>query len=81
VLAAGLRPVEAVLATAGVQGAERFGWKGPFPEIAPTAKEPAERLTDEIIARLYAEVLDETAAASLADLVDAAKAHLDAPVG
>jgi hypothetical protein len=81
VLAAGLRPVEAVLATAGVQGAERFGWKGPFPDIAPAAKEPAERLTDEIVARLYSEVLDETAVASLADLVDAAKAHLDAAAG
>lgn len=81
VMAAGLRPVEAVLATAGVQGAERFGWKGPFPEVAPAAKEPAERLTDDIVARLYSEVLDETAAASLADLVDSAKAHLDATAG
>jgi hypothetical protein len=81
VMAAGLRPVEAVLATAGVQGAERFGWKGPFPEVAPAAKEPAERLTDDIVARLYSEVLDETAAASLAELVEAAKAHLDATAG
>lgn len=81
VMAAGLRPIEAVLATAGTQGAERFGWKGPFPEVAPTAKEPAERLTDDILTRLYADVLDDTAMASLADLVDAAKAHLDAAAG
>lgn len=78
VVASGLSPLDAVLATGGTAAAERFGWQGPFADVPATAKLDAERLTDEMTARLCRAVLDETELAELAQLVLAARAHLDA---
>lgn len=78
VIATGLTPLEAVLATGGAAAAERFGWAAPFPEVDAAAKEAAERLTDDLMARLCAAVLSEAELSELARLVVAARTHLDA---
>lgn len=78
VVASGLTPLEAVLATNGAAGAERFGWTGPFPEVAASAKEGAEAATDAIMARLAASALSETELDELVALVERARLHLDA---
>lgn len=78
VVASGLTPLEAVLATNGAAGAERFGWTGPFADVDSTAKEAAESLTDEIVARLYRSVLDDAGISELAALVADARRHADA---
>lgn len=78
VVAAGLSPLDAVLATGGVTAAERFGWSGPFHDVAPDAKERAEALTDDIMTTLCAAVLSDDELAELAELAHAARAHLDA---
>lgn len=69
VAASGLTPLEAVIATGGEENAHRFGWPGPYPVTARSAKEPAELLTDRVLARLYGELLDRAEAAELATLV------------
>lgn len=74
VVAAGLGPLAAVLATGGEENATRFGWPGPFPPVAVGAKASAEQLTDEVLTRLYAEVLDEGEAAELVGLAKALRA-------
>jgi hypothetical protein len=74
VVAAGLGPLAAVLATGGEENATRFGWPAPFPQVDPTAKAAAERLTDEVLARLYGEVLTEAEAHELVGLVKALRA-------
>ena len=78
VVAAGMTPLEAVLATGGTAAAERFGWNAPFTEADAAARQRAERLTDDLMTRLCSAVLDEGELAELADLVAAARAHLDA---
>ena len=69
VVASGLTPLRAVLASGGEENAHRFGWPQPYPGVARSAKEPAEVLTDGVLARLYGEVLDEAQAAELVRLV------------
>lgn len=76
VVASGLKPVEAVLATGGEENARRFGWPEPFPAVGPQAKERAEALTDEILAGLYAQVLSADEARELVALVTALRSHL-----
>ena len=78
VVAAGLTPLEALLATSGAEGGQRFGWSGPFADVGADLKRPAEDLTDAIVARLYASALDDDALAEFVSLVEAARAHLDA---
>ncbi|MFZ9628598.1 MAG: SCO6745 family protein [Ilumatobacteraceae bacterium] len=78
VVSSGLTPLEAVLATAGTAGAERFGWTGPFPDVAADAKAAAELLTDQIVARCYRSVLGDAEIDELATLVAAARSHVDA---
>lgn len=78
VVASGLTPLEAVLATGGAAGAERFGWTAPFPDVAASAKEGAEAATDTIMARLAAAAMSETELDELVALVEGAHAHLDA---
>ena len=77
VLASGLSPVEAVLASNGVAGAERFGWVGPFPDVAPDAKAGAEALTDDLVEGLYRSVLSDAEIDEFATLVSAARDHAD----
>ncbi len=71
VVTAGLGPLAAVLATGGEENARRFGWPEPFPPVATAAKAPAEQLTDEVLARLYSEVLTDAEAHELVGLVKA----------
>lgn len=77
VLASGLSPRDAVLATNGEEGAQRFGWEAPFPSVDRSAKDSAERLTDDIMTRLCTSVLDDAGLARLATLVRDAQAHVD----
>ena len=74
VVATGLGPLAAVLATGGEENARRFGWPEPFPSIAAAAKVPAEQLTDQVLCRLYAEVLTLAELAELATLARALRA-------
>jgi len=76
VLASGLHPRDAVLATGGAENAKRFGWPEPFPDVEPAAKQPAEDLTDQLLAGLYASVLSEAEIAELATLATALQAHM-----
>lgn len=76
VVASGLAPVEAVLATGGEENAQRFGWAGPFAEVAPDAKHAAEALTDRIVARLYGAVLSDDEGAELVGLVRDMRKHM-----
>ena len=68
VAASGLTPLQAVLATGGEENANRFGWPRPYTDVAPAVKESAELLTDQVLARLYSEVIDEAEAGELANL-------------
>jgi hypothetical protein len=81
VVASGLTPLEAVLATAGTAGAERFGWTGPFADVSASAKGPAERVTDDIVTRCYRSALDDAEIDEFATLVDGLRTHLDAAAG
>ena len=78
VVASGLPPLHAVLATGGEENAIRFGWSPPFPIVTSADKAPAEELTDRVLAGLYAAVLSPEEAAELAELVRAAVAHIGA---
>jgi hypothetical protein len=80
VIASGITPLDAVLAAGGAAAAERFGWQGPFTDVPTTAKQLAERLTDEMMARLCGAVLTDDELQELTGLVLAARAHLDAVV-
>lgn len=75
VRAAGLSPLEAVLAGAGGAGnATFFGWPEPYPEVSErvrSARAEAERLTSELVAPAYAG-LTAAAAAELDDLLRSA---------
>ena len=78
VVASGLAPLHAVLATGGEENAMRFGWSPPFPNVTAADKVPAEELTDRVLAGLYAAVLSADESAELAQLVRAAAAHVGA---
>jgi hypothetical protein len=83
VIAEGLHPMEAVLASGGEATAQRFGWQGPFPEIEPlrATRAAAEARTDVIMEQLVASVLSEDEAAELAQLVAAMRSHMDTATG
>jgi len=77
VVAHGMSPLSAILAnpgSAGVAEAERFGWKGPFPdkESLVSTFASAEALTDQLMAR-HLEVLSEAELDRLARLLQQAK--------
>lgn len=76
VLASGLSPRDAVLASGGTAHAELFGWRGPFPDVDPTRRDAAEDLTDEYVERLYRSVLTDDEIAELVDLVTRLQTHL-----
>lgn len=78
VVASGLTPLEAVLATSGPEAGQRFGWSGPFADVPASAKDAAEALTDSIVAQLYSSSLGPAELDEFVALVEAAKAHLDA---
>lgn len=78
VLAAGLTPLQAILAGPGGEGnAAFFGWPGPYEDVSGLAatRAAAEVTTDTLADRAYA-VLDDTEQAELADLLDKAVAHV-----
>jgi hypothetical protein len=77
-LAAGLTPLESVLAGPGGAGnAKMFSWPEPYPDVASLAatRQGAEDRTDELSARDYA-VLDATERARLVELVTAVRTAL-----
>ncbi|MCE9621694.1 MAG: evbL [Actinomycetia bacterium] len=80
VVATGLGPRAAVFASGGTDSADRFGWAGPFDDLAGVSKKPAEDLTDEILTRLYSAVLTTDEVTELAGLVTAMRTHFDAYV-
>jgi len=76
VLAAGLRPLEAVMAKGGPGNAQLFGWQAPYPDVDDRIRgawEEAERTTTELEAPAYA-VLDESERVELAELCREASA-------
>ena len=74
VVASGLHPRDAVLASGGAPHGKQFGWPEPYPEVQRTAKNAAEALTDTVLAGLYAAVLDADEAAELVSLVTSLRA-------
>ena len=76
VVADGLHPREAVLASGGPALAKQFGWSEPYPDVAPAAKAAAEALTDTILCGLYAAVVTDEEAAELVTLVAALADHV-----
>ncbi|MDO8390104.1 MAG: hypothetical protein Q7V57_06420 [Actinomycetota bacterium] len=78
VIASGLHPMHAVLATGGPMNAHRFGWLPPFPEVVADHKRIAEDLTDRLLLRHY-ETLSEPELAELAALCEEARVHFDTP--
>lgn len=80
VVATGLGPRAAVFTTGGEDVANLRGWTGPYDDLAGVTKQAAEALTDEILTRLYSEVLSEEEAAELAGLVASMRTHFDAYV-
>jgi hypothetical protein len=76
VVASGLSPLHAVLASGDAAQAKQFGWPEPYPVVAADAKAAAEQLTDELLTGLYAAVLDEAEAAELVGLVAALSEHM-----
>lgn len=78
VQAAGMKPLEAILAgPAGEWNAEFFGWPKPYPEVADLAeaREAIEATTDAIHGRDF-EVLNDDERAELRVLAKAARAHV-----
>jgi hypothetical protein len=80
VVAHGMTPLSAILAnpdSAGVEQAERFGWKGPYPDkdslVSTFAS--AEGLTDQLMAR-HLEVLSATEQERFAHLLEEVKVSL-----
>jgi len=80
VVATGLGARSAVFVSGGQELADRFGWAGPYDDLANANKQSSEDLTDEILTRLYSAVLNADEAAELAGLVAQARIHLDAYV-
>ncbi|MFM8267058.1 MAG: SCO6745 family protein [Ilumatobacteraceae bacterium] len=79
VLASGLSPRDAVLASGGTAHAELFGWRGPFPDVDPGRRAAAEELTDQYVERLYRSVLADDEIAELVHLVGRLETHLAEP--
>jgi hypothetical protein len=78
VLAAGLTPLQAILAGPGGEGnAAFFGWTGPYQDVTALAdaRAAAEVMTDQLADRAYA-VLDAAEQAELAEVLDKAVAHV-----
>jgi len=78
VIASGLQPMHAVLATGGPSNASRFGWQPPFPEVVADHKQMAEELTDRLLVHHYASALSEEELAEFVALCQAAVTHFDA---
>lgn len=76
VVASGLSPLDAVLASGGDVQAQQFGWPEPYHLVAPEAKSEAETLTDFILAGLYSTVLTEAEVAELVVLATSLREHL-----
>ncbi|MBI4884945.1 MAG: hypothetical protein HY826_12915 [Actinobacteria bacterium] len=77
VVASGLAPRDAVLASGGADMAKLFGWPEPYGDPAGIDKQPAEQLTDAIVGRLYDDVLNNEEVKELAELVISMRAHFD----
>jgi hypothetical protein len=78
VLAAGLRPLQAILAGPGGEpNATFFGWQGPFEDASglQAARAAAEVVTDDLADHAYA-VLGDGEQAELAELLDKAVAYV-----
>jgi hypothetical protein len=71
VLAAGLSPVEAIMATEGEFMAQMYGWPAPYPDVEASKirKAPVEAATNDAVAASY-DALDPATLAELADLVE-----------
>jgi hypothetical protein len=71
VLAAGLSPVEAIMATEGEFMAQMYGWPEPYPDVeaSKVRKAPAEATTNNAVAASY-DALEPVALAELADLLE-----------
>lgn len=78
IVAAGLSPRAAVFASGGAAQAQQFGWPEPYDDVATADKGRAEKLTDAIVTRLYANSITAKEAAELAELVVGIRAHFDA---
>jgi hypothetical protein len=72
VVAAGLSPVESVMATEGEFMAQMYGWPAPYPDVeaSKVRKAPVELATNEAVARTYG-ALDAGSLAELAGLLEA----------
>jgi hypothetical protein len=78
VLAAGLTPLQAILAgPGGEDNAAFFGWRGPYEDVSRLTgtRAAVEERTDEMADRAYA-VLDDAEQSELADLLGKAVAHV-----
>ena len=71
VAAAGLSPVEAIMATEGEFMAQMYGWPAPYPDVeaSKVRKAPVEAATNELVAQSY-RALDSTDLAELANLLE-----------
>ena len=76
VVASGLSPRDAVLASGGPEQAARFGWAAPFADVAPSAKVPAENLTDRVLIDLYRHAASEDEVVELSQLVHELASHV-----
>jgi hypothetical protein len=71
VVAAGLSPVEAIMATEGEFMAQMYGWPEPYPDVeaSKVRKAPVEAATNDAVAASYA-AFDSAALGELADLLE-----------
>jgi hypothetical protein len=78
VTAAGLSPLEAILASAGEGQARFFGWGGDYPDVSRLMdrRRAAEDSTDRLAAAVYERALSPSERADFADLVGALGARV-----
>lgn len=76
VVTSGLPPLDAVVVAGGVETAQRFGWREPFPEPDADRWTEAEERTDQILTGLYRRVLWDVEVAELAELVGGLAEHV-----
>jgi hypothetical protein len=71
VVAAGLSPVEAIMATEGEFMAQMYGWPAPYPDVEASKlrKVPVEAATNDAVASSYT-ALDSAALVELANLLE-----------
>ena len=79
VVSSGMTPLMAVLANqGGVENAEAYGWRPPFPEVTEgdrRGRAAIEELTDRLAAHAY-DALDAEERRELLDLLSAAHTHV-----